>query len=97
MEIKIKSLKFDADQKLIEFVEKKVSKLEKFYEGLETVDVTMSLLKEPENKSVKLQLHVPGQELVIERSSKTFEEAVTEAADAMKEKLTRAREKMLEA
>ena len=56
MEIKIKSLKFDADQKLIEFVEKKVSKLEKFYEGLETVDVTMSLLKEPENKSVKLYI-----------------------------------------
>lgn len=96
MEIKIKSLKFDADQKLVAFVEKKVSKLEKFYEGLETVDVTMSLLKEPDNKNVKIQLHIPGQELVIERNAKSFEDAVTECADAMKEKLTRAKEKKIE-
>lgn len=97
MEIKIKSLKFDADQKLVAFVEKKVSKLERFYEGLETVDVILSLLQEPENKSVKIMTHVPGQELVIERNARTFEDAVTEAADAMKEKLTRFKEKLIEA
>ena len=72
MEIKIKSLKFDADQKLVDFVEKKVSKLEKFYEGLETVEVIMSLLQEPDNKKVKIMTHVPGQELVIERNAKSF-------------------------
>ena len=89
MDIKIKSLKFDADQKLIAFVEKKVSKLEKFFDGLETVEVVLSLLQEPDNKKVKIMTHVPGQELVIERNAKTFEDAVTEAADAMKEKITR--------
>ena len=41
--------------------------------------------------------HVPGQELVIERHAKTFEDAVTEAADAMKEKITRFKEKQSEA
>lgn len=97
MEIKIKSLKFDADQKLIAFVEKKVSKLEKFYDGLETVEVILSLLQEPDNKSVKIMTHVPGQELVIERNAKTFEDAVTNAADAMKEKITRFKEKLNEA
>ena len=95
MEIKIKSLKFDADQKLIAFVEKKVSKLEKFFDGLETVEVVLSLLQEPDNK--KIMTHVPGQELVIERHAKTFEDAVTEAADAMKEKITRFKEKQSEA
>ena len=45
MEIRIKSLKFDADAKLIAYVEKKVSKLEKFFDGLETVDVVLSLLR----------------------------------------------------
>ncbi|MBS7290065.1 MAG: ribosome-associated translation inhibitor RaiA [Bacteroidales bacterium] len=97
MEIKIKSLKFDADQKLIAFVEKKVSKLEKFFDGLETVEVVLSLLQEPDNKKVKIMTHVPGQELVIERHAKTFEDAVTEAADAMKEKITRFKEKQSEA
>ncbi len=94
MEIKIKSLKFDADQKLVAFVEKKVSKLEKFYEGVETVDVILSLLPDPENKNAKIQIHVPGQDLVIEKNAKTFEDAVTECADAMKEKLTRFKEKL---
>ena len=93
MEIKIKSLKFDADAKLIAYVEKKVSKLEKFFDGIETADVTLSLLSEPDNKNVKIQAHIPGDDLVIERSAKTFEEAVTEAADLMKEKIVRTKEK----
>jgi len=93
MEIRIKSLKFDADAKLIAYVEKKVSKLEKFFDGLETVDVVLSLLSEPDNKNVKLLSHIPGDELVIERSARTFEEAVTEAVDLMKEKVVRAKEK----
>ncbi len=93
MEIKIKSLKFDADAKLIAYVEKKVSKLEKFFDGIETADVTLSLLSEPDNKNVKIQAHIPGDDLVIERSAKSFEEAVTEAADLMKEKIVRAKEK----
>lgn len=97
MEIKIKSLKFDADQKLVAFVEKKVSKLEKFYDGLETADVILSLLPEPENKNAKIQVHVPGQELIVEKNAKTFEDAITECADAMKEKLTRFKEKLTEA
>ena len=97
MEINIKTLKFDADQKLIAFVEKKVAKLEKFYDGLPAVDVILSLLTEPENKNVKIQIHIPGEDLIIERNAKTFEDAVTECADAMKEKLTRAKEKRNEA
>ena len=94
MEIKIKSLKFDADKKLLEFVEKKVAKLEKFHEDAESVDVTLSLEKDA--KGVKLQVRVPGSELVIEREAKTFEDAVEAAADAMKEKMTRIREKQTE-
>ena len=97
MEISIKSLKFDADQKLVAFVEKKVSKLEKFHDHVTDVLVTMTLLHEPENKNVKIQIHIPGEELIIQRNAKTFEDAVTECADAMKEKLTRAREKRIDA
>ena len=97
MEIKIKSLKFDADQKLLDYVEKKVSKLEKFFDGVESVEVTLSLLQEPDNKDVKVQVHVPGDDLVIERNARTFEEAVTAAADAMKEKIVRTKERRFEA
>ena len=97
MEIKIKSLKFDADQKLLDYVEKKVKKLERFNDGIVNVDVNLTLLQEPDNKNVKLHVHVRGEEMIIERNAKTFEEAVTESVDAMKEKLTRAKEKRYEA
>ena len=97
MEIKIKTLKFDADQKLIEYVEKKVSKLDKFFQGAaDTAEVTLSLLSEPDNKQAKIQMHVPGDDLIIERVADTFENAVTGAVDAMKEKLTRTKEKLFD-
>lgn len=95
MDINIKSLKFDADQKLIDYVNKKVSKLARFHDGAGTVDVTLSLVQEPANKCVKLKIHTPGEEHVIERNSHSFEDALNKCVDAMKEKLTRSKEKNL--
>ncbi len=97
MEIRVKSLKFDADQKLLDFVEKKVSKLERFDETVTSVEVALSLLEKPDNKSVKIMAHVPGGDLVIERSGRTFEDAVNDCVDLMKEKMTRNKEKRNEA
>lgn len=97
MEIRVKSLKFDADQKLLDYVEKKVSKLSRFSDHLDVIEVTLSLLNEPGNKEVKIQTHAYGQDLLIERSSSTFEEAVTVAVDLMKEKIVRTKEKTFEA
>ena len=97
MEIKIKSLKFDADEKLVAYVEKKVGRLAKFHDGAAVAEVTLSLLPDHDNKNVKLQIHTPGEEMIIERNAERFEEAVTSCVDAMKEKLTRAKEKRDEA
>jgi ribosomal subunit interface protein len=97
MEIRVKSLKFDADQKLLDYVEKKVSKLSRFSDHLDDVEVTLSLLKEPDNKNVKIQTRVYGQELLIERNADTFEDAVSVAVDLMKEKVVRTKEKKFEA
>ena len=91
--INVKSLKFNADEKLLDFIDKKVGKVEKFFDNMGDIDVTLSLLPDAENKSVKLQTHIPGEELVIERQARTFEDAVTDAADALKEKIVRAKEK----
>jgi len=94
MEIKIKALKFDAGEKVTAFVTKKVARLEKFFESAtQEVEVTMEDLAK-EGKKVKLRIHVPGDELIIDRVADTFENAVTECVDLMKEKLTRTKEKM---
>ena len=91
--INVKSLKFNADEKLLDFIDKKVGKVEKFFDNMGDIDVTLSLLPDADNKCVKLQTHIPGENLIIERNAHTFEEAVTEAADALKEKIVRAKEK----
>ena len=91
--INVKSLKFDADEKLLDFIEKKVGKVEKFFDNLGDIDVTLSLLPDAENKSVKLQTRFPGENLVVEKQARTFEEAITEAVDVLKEKIVRAKEK----
>ena len=91
--INVKSLKFNADEKLLDYIDKKVGKVEKFFDNMGDIDVTLSLLPDAENKCVKLQTHIPGEDMVIERQAHTFEEAVTEAADALKEKIVRSKEK----
>ena len=92
MEIKLNALKFDAGEKLTAFVEKKVARVEKFFDGVaQQAEVTLEDLKE--GKKAKLQIHIPGDEMIIERTADTFENAITECVDAMKEKLTRAKEK----
>ena len=93
MEIRIQSIKFNADQKLLDFVEKKFSKFEKFYDALTGVDVALSLLPDHDNKNVKVQVNVPGSTIVVEKNAKTFEDAVVDCADIIKEKLVKAKEK----
>jgi putative sigma-54 modulation protein len=91
--INVKSLKFNADEKLLEYIDKKVGKVDKFFDNLGDIDVTLSILPDAENKSVKLQTRFPGEDLIVERQARTFEEAVTDAADALKERIVRAKEK----
>ncbi|MBO4340948.1 MAG: ribosome-associated translation inhibitor RaiA [Bacteroidales bacterium] len=91
--INVQSLKFNADEKLLDYIEKKVGKVEKFFDNLGDIDVTLSILPDAENKSVKLQTRFPGEDLIVERQARTFEEAVTDAADALKERIVRAKEK----
>lgn len=93
MEIRIQSLKFNADVKLLDFIEKKFSKIEKFYDGITGVEVALSLLPDHENKNVKVQVSIPGSTIVVEKNAKTFEDAVVDCADILKDKLVKEKEK----
>ena len=92
MEIRVQSIKFNADVKLLDFVEKKFSRLEKFYDAVTSVDVALSLLPEHDNKNVKVQVSIPGNTIVVEKNAKTFEDAVVDCADILKEKLVKENE-----
>lgn len=89
MNIQIQSVKFDADRKLVAFIEEKVSKLDKFAEDIILCTVTLKLDKDNEhgNKVAVLKVDVTGEPLVAERQCKTFEEAVDLCVDAIRKQL----------
>jgi putative sigma-54 modulation protein len=45
---------------------------------------------------VKVQVNIPGNTLVVEKNAKTFEDAVVDCADILKEKLVKVKEKRAE-
>lgn len=95
MEIKIQSIHFDATEKLQDFIEKKVAKLEKTFEDIKTAEVLLKVVKPAtaQNKETSLTVSVPGQTLFVEKTCDTFEEGVDLCVDAMKVQLTKFKEK----
>ncbi len=95
MDINIHSLKFDADSKLIDFVETKVQKLNQYYDNIIKADVTLRLEKSEslENKLAEIKLEIPGSDLFAKKQDKTFEQAVDEAIEAIRRQLKKAKEK----
>ena len=95
MEIKIQSIHFDATEKLQDFIEKKVAKLEKTFEDIKTAEVQLKVVKPAtaQNKETSLTASVPGQTLFVEKTCDTFEEGVDLCVDAMKVQLTKFKEK----
>lgn len=95
MEIRIKSIHFDATEKLQEFINKKVEKLQKSYEDIQKVEVQLKVEKPAValNKTTSLTVTAPGNTLFVEKTCDTFEEGVDLCLDAMKVQLTKFKEK----
>ena len=89
MNVQIQSVKFDADRRLVDFVEAKMAKIDRFAERSTGAEVILKLDKDHEkgNKVATVTLHMPGEDLVAEHRSKAFEESVDEAIDALKRQL----------
>lgn len=95
MEIRIKSIHFDATEKLQEFINKKVEKLQKSCEDIQKVEVQLKVEKPAAalNKTTSLTVTAPGNTLFVEKTCDTFEEGVDLCLDAMKVQLTKFKEK----
>lgn len=98
MEIKIKSIHFDATEKLEAFIEKKVAKLEKSYEDIQKVEVQLKVVKPAtaQNKETDISVTLPGTTLHVGKTSDTFEEGVDLCLDALKVQLQKNKEKLRE-
>ena len=95
MNVKIQSVKFDADKKLVDFVSGKMAKLERFVEDATSAEVILKLDKDTErgNKVATIKISVPGADLVADFRSKSFEESVDEAIDALKKQIEKHKER----
>ncbi len=97
MNIQVNSVHFTPDQKLIDFVNKKVPKLDTYFEGIIGAEVIMKVVK-PEtanNKVAEIKLSIPGSDyLFAEKQADSFEEALDLAIDAIRRQLTKHKDKL---
>ena len=95
MEIKINAVGFSASSQLEDFIQKKISKLDKYHDGIIGSEVTLKLEKDDnlENKVVEVLLNVKGQEVFAKKNAKKFEVAVDELYDVVKRQLVKIKEK----
>ena len=95
MEIKINAVGFSASSQLEDCIQKKISKLDKYHDGIIGSEVTLKLEKDDnlENKVVEVLLNVKGQEVFAKKNAKKFEEAVDELYDVVKSQLVKIKEK----
>ncbi|MDR3235381.1 MAG: ribosome-associated translation inhibitor RaiA [Prevotellaceae bacterium] len=94
MEVRIQSVKFDADVKLTNYVQKKVEKLDRFFDGIIAAEVVLSLMPDLNNKKAAIRLEIPGYDLRAERQAKKFESAVVACVDVLKQQLKKTKEKI---
>lgn len=96
MEVQIKGIHFDMSDKLEAFVQKKVDRLVRRYDYINTVEVDLRLIK-PEtsmNKEAGIQLTIAGSpDIYAKKVADTFEEAVDKALEAVEPQVEKFKEK----
>ena len=98
MVIQTQSLHFNADQKLLEFINKKVSKLDTFFDKIINAEVIMKLERtgQVQDKVAEVKLHIPGAVLVAKETTKAFEESIDLAVESVRRQIIKHKEKSRE-
>jgi putative sigma-54 modulation protein len=96
MRTTIQSIHFDADIKLLQFIEQKLAKLPQLFNHTLAAEVFLKLEKNDAkgNKIVEIKVSVPQSTLVASERGRTFEEATDLCLDQMKAQLKKFKEKM---
>jgi len=96
MNVSINSVHFKADNKLEQFIERKVGKLSGLYEGVIGSEVTLKIDKAEtkDNKVAEIRVQIPGYDLYAKKQSNTFEEAADTAVSAIRKQLEKHKGKL---
>lgn len=95
MRVNVQTPNFAAKDELLVFVGKKLSKLEQFYDKIVFADVFLKVQKtsEKENKVVEVLLSIPGDDLMVKKEAKTFEEATDDVVKSLERQLKKRKQK----
>jgi putative sigma-54 modulation protein len=95
MQVQVQSIHFDADRKLINFIEEKLQKLTHFHDRITFSEVFLRLDKSDvnENKIAEIKLSIPGKDLFARKQCRTFEEATDVAVDALRRQIDKMKTK----
>ena len=95
MKLQMQSIHFVADQKLIDFIQKKTDKLDTYYDQIIDGEVIMRLDKNDrsENKIVEIKLNVPGKQLFAKNQADSFESATDEVIEGLRRQIKKFKQK----
>ena len=96
MKVQMHSVHFDADQKLLDFIQQRLNKLETFYDKVTEGEVIMRLNNKDgiDNKTVEIKLLVPGNILFSQEDAPSFEAAADAATESLRRQITKHKEKV---
>ena len=95
MKIRVQSIHFNADKKLLGFIQKKLDKLDQFFDQIINGEVYLRLenVEDEENKIAEIKLIVPGMTLFAKEQRKSFEESVDLCIESLKKQITKHKQK----
>ncbi|APY12735.1 ribosomal subunit interface protein [Seonamhaeicola sp. S2-3] len=96
MKVNTQSVNFSADKKLLDFIQKRMDKLDLFYDKVIKSDVYLKLenTSDKENKVFEARVSVPGDIFVVKKQCKSFEEGVDMAVSSLERQLKKRKEKL---
>lgn len=96
MKLKVQSIHFNADKKLLDFIDEKSVKLGQIFDGIIDGEVFLKLDKsnDTRNKITEIKLNAPGRTLFAREQCSSFEEATDQAIDSLRKQLVRHKEKV---
>ncbi|WP_339837817.1 ribosome-associated translation inhibitor RaiA [uncultured Flavobacterium sp.] len=96
MKVNVQAVNFNVDRKLVDFTQEKLDKLEKFYDKIVSSEVFLKVenTSDKENKIAEVRINVPGDDLMVKKTAKTFEEAVDLCTNSLERVLVKRKEKL---
>lgn len=95
MKIRVQSIRFNADRKLLDFIQKKADKLDTFYDQIISGEVYLRLenVEDEANKITEIKLTLPGSQLFAKEQCKTFEEGTDLAIECLRKQIEKHKQK----